>query len=265
MSRFRISTRYIIYAGILLSLASMAIAGSVLAKYADTIAKDDKNLTAKSFYFESDYLTEDDHLYKINSGTESIKFTLYNYENDLRVSETECTYTVSVETDDDAVTINGESTKNATITVDAVKTDTAVTLGGLDNGYEYTVTVTANAGYEKTLGAIFSVAPDKVGLFMNVNASNAEYVILTVWSENISGDVTVSVPAGLIPDTTDPIMKDITNYTDGEYTAFEFTDSESFAAVYSSHAYRFFKTDDYDADSAITVKMADVAAENKAN
>ena len=69
---------------------------------------------------------------------------------------------------------------------------------------------------------------------------------------------------GLIPDTTDPIMKDITNYTDGEYTAFEFTDSKSFAAAYSSHAYRFFKTEDYQSGT-FTVKMADVAAENKAN
>jgi hypothetical protein len=50
---------------------------------------------------------------------------------------------------------------------------------------------------------------------------------------------------GLIPDTTDPIMKDITNYTGGEYTAFEFTDSKSFATVYSSHAYRFLKSADY--------------------
>ena len=76
MSRFRISTRYIIYAGILLSLASMAITGGVLAKYVDTLADDNKTATAKSFYFESDHLTEDDHLYRINSGTESIEFKL---------------------------------------------------------------------------------------------------------------------------------------------------------------------------------------------
>ncbi len=253
-----------IYAGILLLLASVAVTSGVLAKYADSREQDPKKATAKSFYFESDLLTEDDHLYRINSGTESIEFTLYNYENDLRVSETECTYTVSVTTDDAEVTINGVERKDATITVGAVKADTTVTLGGLDDGYEYKVTVVADGGYKKTLGAIFAIAPDKTGFFMNVNANDAQYVILTVWSENVSGNVTVSVPAGLIPDTTDPIMKNITNYTDGEYTAFEFTDSESFAAAYSSHAYRFFKTDDYQSGT-FTVKMADVAAENKAN
>ena len=264
MSRFRISTRYIIYAGILLSLASMAITGGVLAKYVDTLADENKTATAKSFYFESDLLTEDNHLYRINSGTESIEFTLYNYENDLRVSETECTYTVSVVTNDAEVTINGVERKDATITVGAEKADTTVTLGGLDDGYEYKVTVVADGGYKKTLGAIFAVAPDKTGFFMNVNANDAQYVILTVWSENVSGDVTVSVPAGLIPDTTDPIMKDITNYTDGEYTAFEFTDSESFAAAYSSHAYRFFKTDDYQSGT-FTVKIGDIIAEAATN
>ena len=65
---------------------------------------------------------------------------------------------------------------------------------------------------------------------------------------------------GLIPDTTDPIMKDITNYTDGEYTAFEFTDSASFTAVYSSHAYRFFKTEDYDPATVFAVTMGESEA-----
>ena len=65
---------------------------------------------------------------------------------------------------------------------------------------------------------------------------------------------------GLIPDTTDPIMKDITNYIGGEYTAFEFTDSKSFASAYSSHAYRFFKTEDYDSATAFAVTMGESEA-----
>ena len=250
-----------IYAGILLLLASVAVTSGVLAKYADSRKQDPKKATAKSFYFESDYLTADDHLYKLNAGTTSIDLKLYNYENELRFSEVACTYTITVVSDDATVTIGDTQTKQTSVSVEGgTRTDTEITVGGLEDGYEYKVTVVADGGYQKTLGAIFSVAPAQRGLFMNVNASNAEYVVLTVWSENVSGEVKISVPAGLIPDTTDPIMTDITNYGAEGFGAFEFTDSESFSKAYSSHSYRFFKSADFVSATGFAVTMGDSEA-----
>lgn len=250
-----------IYAGILLLLASVAVTSGVLAKYADSREQDPKKATAKSFYFESDYLTEDDHLYKLNTGTTSIDIKLYNYENELRFSKVACTYTITVESDDATVTIGDTQTKEASVSVEGgTWTGTKITVGGLEDGYEYKVTVVADGGYKKTLGAIFSVAPAQRGLFMNVNASNAEYVVLTVWSENVSGEVKISVPAGLIPDTTDPIMTDITNYGAEGFGAFEFTDSVSFSEAYSSHSYRFFKSADFVSATGFAVTIGDSEA-----
>lgn len=65
---------------------------------------------------------------------------------------------------------------------------------------------------------------------------------------------------GLIHDTTDPIMKDITNYGAGGFGAFEFTDSVSFSEAYSSHSYRFFKSADFVSATGFAVTMGDSEA-----
>ena len=72
--------------------------------------------------------------------------------------------------------------------------------------------------------------------------------------------VTVTFPAGLIPDSTDPILAAVKNYEGNTYVAKSFTDKNSFQSASSSRSYRFFKTDGYTAGS-FTVKMGDASAE----
>ena len=72
---------------------------------------------------------------------------------------------------------------------------------------------------------------------MNVK-DEGEYVTLTVWTEKLTGEVTITLDAAseLLPDNTDPRMSEwkssVNTYTDNEFTQ-----------EYSSYKYRFFKSD----------------------
>jgi hypothetical protein len=171
----------------------------------------------------------------LSAQTESVVIELYNFENRLRVSEVDCKYTVTVETEDSEFILSTntyEAKKN-------VETTNKITLSGLKQGYSYKLTVTANGGYTKTMSAEFQIGEVKTGFYMNVNdKEGSEYVILTVWSEYIKGDVEFILPVGIIPDDTDPMLADPQIDTDRK-----FTDKESFADEYSSRSYRFFKSD----------------------
>lgn len=227
--------------GAVLLIVLLTLAGGVVSKYVNS-REVDAYVTAPAFYFESNYLTEDNHEYKLNAGTTSLQIELYNFENELRVSEVDCTYTVSVETKDTnfsppSQTLEAEATGEGRTT--------SFTLNGLKNGCSYTVTVTADGGYVKTLSATFTVAPDTNGFYMNVDDSDPDFVILTIWTENVSGTVDVTFPDGLIPDTTDPTLRTITS---GSKTFRVGT-----MGTYSSRSYRFFKTSSYAENSTFTV------------
>lgn len=261
MKQFHMSKKYLTSACVILLAVALLAAGGVFAKYLHTSKDDRSSVSSKMFYFESDYLTEDNHTYKLNAGTDSVAFTLYNYENSLRVSEVVSTYQITVTSENDAsFTIDGEVATEKEISVDATKTDKKITLGSLDDGCSYQVTVTANGGYVKTLSATFEVAPAQTGFYMNVDNSDQSVLILTVWTENLSGNVAVSVPAGLVPDATDPVLKSVYNFENGAYLAIAFTDAESFATAYSSRTYRFFKTKDYNSTQKFTVTMGAITA-----
>ncbi len=275
MKKIQIPKRVLIVVCIVLLVATSIATGSVLAKYARTLKNNTSPVTAKAFYFESDYLVETviegaQGYYHLNSTTQSVSFNLYNFqremcadpncENCAFTSQVNCNYTVNVTSDDTDFTLSAEQ---FTAFADT-KTTQTVTLSGLEPGRSYQVSVTANGGYTKTLYATFSVDTEGSGFFMNVAETDA-YVLLTVWTERYStGPITVNVPAGLIPDATDPILKDIENYktVDGvnKYTEFDFTDADSFQSASSSRSYRFFKADGYTTES-FTVKMGDASAE----
>lgn len=259
-----------IAAGIVLLSVSVSVTSSVLAKYIHTV-QNETTVTTKAFYFESDYLTENHYEYKLHSGTEHVSFHLYNYQNELRVSEIDSKYTVSVESEDSSftLTIDGEAKTETTVRAQTQK-DVEVVLGSLKSGNQYTVTVTADGGYQKVLSATFTVDPVQDGFFMNVDETDPNYLLLTVWTENVSGNVSITVPAGLIPDTMDPVLKEALEeileqspiYQENSYQEFTVQDTQSFADAkgYASHAYRFFKTNDYDHTKSFRVKMGERSA-----
>ncbi len=215
------------------ALSVSAVGGVVYAKY---IIERNKyaTVTSPDFYFESDILTESGGLYYINSMTKSVTVTLKNSADDLRVSAKDVYYTVSVT---GGATLNKES---GTFAASALSSDT-VTVSNLEEGKTYTLEATGytkngeEIGFSKTLSISIEVEESSAKVYKYLDVSGGNYVVLTVWTKNLAGDVTVAFPTGLIPDNTNPGMENV------QLNARSFTDANKLG-VYSSHTYRFFKS-----------------------
>ena len=239
---------------IAIPIACIAIAAAlgIGGAYASYLSKSTQygSVSSPAFYFESDFLLVGGKIYNVPAGAGSVTFVLKNYADDLRVSDNTIHYTISAENGGTLSASEGDLTGG-------IKSSVTITLSNLTPGKDYKVVATANAGFEKTIEATFRIAEPALKLYQHTDASDASYVLLTVWAENISGSVNVSFPKGLIPDNTDPVMATVENLVAGVYVAADFDDTTSFSSVYSSHTYRFFKTADYDGATPFIVTMAD--------
>ncbi len=214
-------------------LLLVILVGAVIGRYQRQFGSGG-SVRAKEFYFTSDFLDGSTHT--LAPGSTEVKFSLSNHADELRWSEVDIAYEVTVEPTGGATLSNG----SGTLDKDA-KSDKEVTITGLTPG-TYTVTAVGTGGYKKTLTATIKVLPVESVVYKYLDTTNSEYVLLTVWAQGYKGSVTIQPPEGLIPDNTDLKMKDAT-------TGAEFTDEESFntpgnAEGYSSHTYRFFVTND---------------------
>ena len=193
-------------------------------------------------------------------------FELRNYADALRYAEEDISYAVYVKNGDKYINAENELVDAgeepplfANGTLKTGKTNHAtITLSGLTPG-TYEITATGDAGYQETLTATFKVSEAEAGVYKYVDAEDDYYVLLTVWTENVAGEVSISCPGGLIPDNTDPAMK--TAKTGGTIA-----DTTSFTSAYSSHTYRFFKQtvgdENFDAGD-FTVKVNTTTAKEK--
>lgn len=233
----------------------IALIGRIDAKY--TNQKETEQLvSAKEFYFTSNLLTEKGSQYKLNSNSKSISFTLQNNFDELRFSEEDIEYTVTVEMKNPQsgeqlpkllkngeAEAEGSNLKTGKLSKQAISKET-ITLTNLIKGKEYVVTAVGKAGYEKTLTATFTVADNEENVYKYLDTSNQDYVLLTIWTENAAGQATIQFNQnGLIPDQTDAVMQGIINYAEGTYGAIQFTDKSNFSQTYASHTYRFFVDD----------------------
>ena len=224
---------------VLLVLGSMSSGSS--AKYVHETQAEGL-LISEKFFFSSDLLAnyEKDPI-TLNSTATSFTFTLQNYEGEgdaKRTSEIPVHYQVSVTGNSDAPAAINDPTG----TLDTTSGPVTITVSGGQAGNTYVITAegytregNTPAGYIETLTATVEVAPAKTGFYKNT-INEPEYVLLTVWSENQEGTLTVSVPSGLIPD---PSYVVITNYSGTNYGAFDFPVT---LGTYASRQYRFFKT-----------------------
>ena len=222
-----------------------ALSAVVAAKYLQSGAKE-AAATAQEFYFESDLLDGQTHTVTATEGdgskTATVTITLKNHADDLRYSEVDIPFAVSVSDED------GETAEDVTITSSTGTltkgnvNDAAVTISGLQPGKTYTVTASTNETYAKTLtGAIAVTATDN-----SVQASlrdGGAYIEATVWTVDYSGNVTLNYAASLIPDNTDSAMSDWkTAASSADSSASSGTGAVNLDA-YSSHTFRFFKSD----------------------
>ena len=252
---------------ILLSLTMLTIGGG-FAKYVYN-QQAGGSLVMPEFYFTSDILMPGGAEYTLNTnheGKASVTFELRNFIDEFRYSEQKITYTCEVSDAD--VVIKYKDAEHELLGGQA--TSTSITLDNLKAGQTYIVTVTGTAivadgnGFVQTLQATFVVHDEQKNIYKHVEF-NDYYVLLTVWTENLMGDVNISFPTNLIPDNTDPVMAEIDNYDEGSdsYLADSLTDQSSFQTPFSSYTYRFFKANSSDGYNVgqFTVVLGDNEAE----
>ena len=204
--------------------------GGAYAKYLRESKAAEELVSSQNMYFASDYLTEQGAAYTISGN--SVTVQLRNYPDALRVSELDVGYSVTVK-DSAGNAVNTVTVTNAQGTLTAGSQQSVnVEISGLQGGQTYTVEATGSNGFSTTLSATFTVQAPETGVFMSMEQTDY-YVLLTVWTQNVTGTATIQPPANLIPDNTDPILA-------GFATGAIITDSQSFAKAYSSRTYRFF-------------------------
>lgn len=214
----------------LLSLSVAGIIGGVA--YAKYIASLEANgtITTSDFYFKSNKLAAGGKEYTINSATTELSFTLENFADSLRVSENDINYTVNV-TGGASLDIT-----SGTLVANGAPAEVTITLSGLAPGNNYTVTAVGNGKFVETLSATFKVNAPKTNVFKKLE-DHSHFILVTVLTENVTGAASISIPSGLIPDNTDPIMSTLT------LSDTAINDSTTFSAPYSSYSYRLFKSD----------------------
>ena len=245
---------------ILLALALWAVGDGVYAKYVKNNSGTGY-VRAKAFYFKSDLLSEEKPIYTLSSDTTQVEFTLMNYADTLRMSEDTIEYTVTVTGGGVIDTDASPAEKTGSLAGQSVN-DVVITLTNLQPEGTYEVTARGSAGYEAEIAAVFKVDPNKENVYKYVSYTSSE-VLLTVWTENVSGPVLLTfLGQGLIPDTTDANLEDINNYNKGtgKYDGF----SEKAAGelgIFSSRTYRFFKDSAF-SGGEFSVTVADKTAED---
>lgn len=201
--------------------------GSSAAKYTQSDSGQTM-VEAPEFYFTSDLLSVEPQNYVLNSGIQEVNFTLRNRADELRVSEVPIDYTVTA--------TSGTITPEQGNISAGVQPNVEVELSDMQPGVIYEVTATGNAGYSQTLKAVFTISDNEEDVYKNLEMSSDDYyMLLTVWTHNVKGDLTIEFPENLIPDNTYEGMESVYNHSGGE-NKFTVDNFEK----YSSQIFRFF-------------------------
>lgn len=148
--------RLILFVASLIAIvASLTLGAITFARYISE-KKSDGVFVPSKFYFESNLLTLDGAEYDI--ATDSITFDLKSYDDNLRHSEVDIDYEVSITCADGGVTVPSGINTEGTLAKGASRV--SVQYNGLVLGKAYTVTASATAPYTKTISATFNL-PDE--------------------------------------------------------------------------------------------------------
>lgn len=254
MRWFKANRRWLAILLTVACVASVACIGGTVAKYVNK-KKASGTASSPNFYFTSNLLFESGFTYKLGAATEKLTFTLSNAADSLRVSDDNVDYRVTV-TEGAKLALVGEIPSTdplqGTLTATGSPAEVTVELSGLQSGKTYVVTATGSAGFSTTLTATFTVLESKELAFKHVDATDPAFVLLTVWTEDLTGDAVIDFPEGVIPDNTYPGMGSVL-IVDGAFT-------DAGYGTYTSRTYRFFKDTTYDASKPFSVKFAGVEA-----
>ena len=229
------SGRRVLYIGILLLLIAVAFNGYTVAKYA---SKDNQYtpMVAKNFYLESDLLSASSTEipnYVLQAGHNEITFSLMNYPDELRCSETNIVCSVQLSG-------NGQLYEREVTLPATGKIEEQVTFDNLTDG-TYEAVVTSVSPYAKTLKAKFTVVSAADDLSYEINdAAGSPNLNVKVTTADYAGNITITWPEKVLPDNTDSLLTDAYG-------------NECTVRVekYSEYSFNFFKTnpDEYYGDS----------------
>lgn len=228
---------------ILLLAVVLLFNGYTLAKYMIEDERKDP-IAAKSFYFESDMLApaSETAQYTLKAGVDEISFELMNYPDELRSSDVDISYKVTLSRDG-----TEKETKEGTITKEGRKA--AISFSNLEAG-TYVVEASATSPYTKTLVGKFTIVDTDYELSYDVSdGANSPTLIVKVATVDYSGDVVLSWPEGVLPDNTDELLKSATG---NSHTVRMESQSE--------YTFRFFKTNPanvYNNEQITAVKKQD--------
>ena len=223
---------------IVLAVAVLIVVGAVAsfsARYAHTEG-DDRAVASEAFYFTSDVLTSDGATYTLPAGTSTISFAVRNYADELRWSEGTVQYGWTCTERDGK---SSEQKGSGSIASSAGGgTSTTINVNDLRAG-TYDVELKATSPYTQTLKGTFVIPDADTAVSSTVeDAKDSATATLVVSTKDYEGKVTVTWPAGVIPDTTQEAFKDATAGADGAAGGSITVDAKRF----SSYSFRFFKT-----------------------
>lgn len=223
---------------ILLIIIPVLFIGGTVAKYIQ-----EKNVElvyqAKSFYFESDLLSDNTNpqAYTYERGRDDISINLSNNIDELRYSEVDIEYVVTITDRYGNQILDKEGnvvTEKAGILSNKNIDKQEISFTNLPSGI-YLVTAEVISPYEKTLQASFVLTENDENIIYQVNDSvNSPVLQLTVRTQDYSGNIKISWPEGVVPDSTNPKFLNIdTGYEQGS-TMVQFEAN-------SEYVFQFFK------------------------
>ena len=192
---------------ILLAIVTTLTAGIVtLARYVSKKTSDGL-VTPSKFYFESNLLAVEAESYRV--GTDTITFDLKNFDDNLRVSEVDIDYTVTIQCTDKSVVIPEGKNTSGTLSK-GTKSSVSVEYGGLTLGKTYTVYAKATAPYTKILTANFTLPNESEAVTFTKSSEGGNDIVVYVTAKtgNVPKEVILKWQNGYVPDNSVKGMAD---------------------------------------------------------
>lgn len=233
----------------LILIPIMLIGGSV-AKYVNE-KNNDIVYEAKNFYFESDLLSDNTNpkAYTYEKGRDSIVFSLKNNIDELRFSDVETQYVVNI-TDIHGNNVQDKSGNNIEQKTGKLSNNNIeeqiIEFTNLPSG-TYLITAKAVKPYERTLKASFVLSEKEEDIIYEIHDSaNSPILQLTIQTEDYSGDINISWPAGVAPDSTNEKFSGVnTGYLQGSATITFEANSEYTLPFFKEQPSSSYSKDDF--------------------
>lgn len=235
---------------ILLIVIPLVVIGGALAKYIYQNSND-ALYEARAFYFESDLLSDNTSpkLYKFQTGQDSISFELRNNIDDLRWSDVDIEFVVSI-SDTQGKEVkdkNGQAVQSITKKL----SNKAISKQNIEftnlNAGSYVVEAKTTKPYEKILQATFVLTEKNDYINYRVNDSqNSPVTQLTIITEDYSGNIKITWPEGLAPDNTQQMLSYITSgYNGGNITINFKANSEYTFTFFKKQSEKIYTKNDF--------------------